>query len=278
MNAVAIWLAIMIPWLVYVAVYSARAFGLRTTNPDASKSLVALVFLVVLICFALAASQIQKRRSGNPGYEPMWYIFLAITTLLAWLFGLGSAEYTYNTYMVKFYGYQQLNEYWYVDPARMRGAQIMDAGSVHFVNSTFLQVQYSMGFRNEGVYCVAPITSVAAPLASYDFWAVGMNCCSGSSNDFACANNINATHSGLRVLSDAPRAFYRLAVQQAEAMYGIRSEHPLFFHWVGDPIAQQTSAYAAGWATYMVGIFAYFFFQCLLVVIASCVFAKWHIY
>lgn len=274
MNAVAMWLCIMIPWLVYCAVYSARTFGIRTKNPPASKGIVFLCFLVVLMCFALASSQISKKRSGNPTYEPMWYIFLAITTFLAWILGLGSAEVTFNTYMMNFYGYQQLNDYWYVDPARNRGAQMMDAGTVYFVNTTYLQVQYSMGFRNDGVYCVAPITSVGAPLASYDFWAVGMNCCSGSSNDFACANNINASHQGLRVLSDGSRGYYRLAVQQAEATYGIRSEHPLFFHWVGDTNAVKASAYASGWSTYMVGMFVYFFFQCLLVIIACCIFSK----
>merc|ERR1719183_3474586 len=144
----------------------------------------------------------------------------------------------------------------------------MDAGSVNFVNTTFVNTKMGMGFRNDEVYCVAPITSVQEPLASYDFWAVGMNCCSGAAADFQCGdyNNPHA-HAGLRWMKDSQRAFFRLAVQQAEATYGIHAQHPLFFSWVQDPVAEQNSYRADGMKFYTLGMFGYFFIQLFFVAV-----------
>ena len=73
-----------------------------------------------------------------------------------------------------------------VYPNRMLGQQLLDAGIVQFAPGSQLDVKKSMGFKNGELYCVAPIVFGTASPVSYDFWAVGKDCCSGSQADFSC--------------------------------------------------------------------------------------------
>ena len=119
-----------------------------------------------------------------------------------------------------------------------------------------------MAFKNVDTYCVAPVSvlqgpqfncrcaerrlsapgGVVLPLETYDFWAIGMDCCSVNAADFHCGMGLgwascllplshgrsaraaralagevgnSKAHSGLRLLDDRQRSFYRLAVEQA---------------------------------------------------------------
>lgn len=274
-NIMGIFLALFLPWLLYCAVFAARTFSIRYTSPSSSMLIVLGALCVVCVCFALAYHAWQRKRSGDPRYQPMWYIFLFLTTLLAVLLALVSGEANWALNMSQYFNMAHLNDYGYVDPARMRGQQMMDAGRVGFVNSTFLDLRLSMGFRNDEVYCVAPITSTSSPLASYDFWAVGLNCCSGSTADFHCGeyNNPRA-HGGLRLMKDNQRAYFRLAVQQAEAAYGIQAEHPLFFRWTSDPDGEQGAYMAVGVKAFFLGVWGHFFLQAVFVSLALYLFSK----
>merc|ERR1719291_375900 len=107
----------------------------------------------------------------------------------------------------------------------------------------------SWHFQHRTTYCVAPIVSVS-PVSnsslpetqSYDFWAVGKDCCSLSSSDFRCgAWGKTNTRSGIRIVSDKDAPYYRLAVQQAETLYGVMASHPLFFEWSDRPQAEVNS-------------------------------------
>lgn len=276
MNIMGIWLALFLPWMIFCAVSACRSFSIRFTNPLLSWCVV--LGVVVLICgsFALSYQGIKRKFHHEPSYQPMWYIFLSITSVLAFTLAFGAGEVNWNMNMSMFYNNVHLNDYSYVDPARMRGQQIMDAGTVNFVNTTYLDLKYSMGFRNDEVYCVVPINSVQAPLANYDFWAVGLNCCSGTAaGDFTCGQYANRyAHSGIRWMEDSQRPFFRLAVQQAEAAYGIKATHPLFFTWVQDPVQEQATYLADGWKFFFMGMFGHFFLQLFLVILAAAAFAQ----
>ncbi|CAK9113294.1 Hypothetical protein SCF082_LOCUS52506 [Durusdinium trenchii] len=131
------------------------------------------------------------------------------------------------------------------------------------------------GFKNDDTYCVAPIILGKDQMASYDFWAVGVNCCPGQSPDFRCGEYNNAhARAGLRLMSDVERPFYRLAVQQAEAAYNIRTEHPMFFHWVQDPVALTNEWISDGHRFVFKSMGVFFVFNFFCVSCAIIVFSK----
>ncbi|CAL1161933.1 unnamed protein product, partial [Cladocopium goreaui] len=114
-----------------------------------------------------------------------------------------------------------------------------------------------------------------APLMSYDFWAVGVNCCGLSANSFRCGEYSNPkAHAGLRLMSEDQRPFFRLAVQQAEAAYNIKANHPLFFYWMQDPVAEIMHYKTTGFAWALAAIAAHFAFNLLCVGGAAFAFSK----
>merc|ERR1719352_328989 len=128
-----------------------------------------------------------------------------------------------------------------------------------------------MSFTMWDTYCVAPIGSSAASsgptLASYDLWVVGKNCCRTDNPTFACGEyqNINA-RSGLRQTDEAERLYYNLAVQQAEAAYGITAKHPIFFHWVEDSDMTMQSYFTKGFRSWVFMIFCHMCVNAFVVV------------
>eukprot|EP00927_Polykrikos_kofoidii_P009361 TRINITY_DN13905_c0_g1_i1.p1 TRINITY_DN13905_c0_g1~~TRINITY_DN13905_c0_g1_i1.p1 ORF type:complete len:300 (-),score=43.84 TRINITY_DN13905_c0_g1_i1:506-1405(-) len=273
LNIGGICLSFFVPWLLFCAVYATRTFSIRLTS--ISMGVIFIALLLILVFFALAFQAVQRKRRGEANYEPMWYIFLFLTTLLAFILSMLIGEWNWSNHMAGYFGMAHLNDYSRVDPARMRGKQIMDAGAVNFVEGAFVDTKLAMAFRSDGLYCVAPITSTSLSLVAYDFWAVGKNCCSGVSGDFHCGDVKNPkAHAGMRLMQDKQRSFFRLAVQQAQSAYQIRAEHPLFFHWMEDPSASISDEKMNGWKFYIMGTFGHFFLQLILIVIAVALIGK----
>merc|ERR1719409_1129997 len=121
------------------------------------------------------------------------------------------------------YDIENLNAYPDVNPAVERGGQLMDAGRVAFTSGSRLDFSKSMRFRNYDDYCVVPVVQGTNKVKqeTYDFWVVGLNCCEGPIGEFRCGewpigefrcgefNNPEA-HSGLRLMRDTQRPYFRL--------------------------------------------------------------------
>merc|ERR1719491_290063 len=167
-----------------------------------------------------------------------------------------------------------------VDTSVLPGKQVMDGGRVIFTNTTVLGLGMSMGFKSKSIYCVAPIVPSAAikdpkMMKTFDFWAVGKDCCSGTMADFHCPFfSSPEAYGGVRLMEHADRAYYRLAVQQAEATYKITASHPLFFTWSRDPIDDSKEYLRTGYRNFFMAICCYFVMQAFMVAVATLAFSR----
>lgn len=267
---------IIIPPLFFVLIYSCLSFsfrhnlGLALSSKFPIESHIAsrlLSFLIgpaigFLISLSLMALGYARMKRGRPSrtFTCLGLCCLVATTF-AWILGDGN----YWQYMATYYNIQDLDTYVNVDPSTERGQSFMDAGQVYFKESSYVAVKNANAFRNNGIYCVAPI--VRQPLAnqgseeqiavagtfdvpasgSFDFWAVGVNCCDPTGMAFKCGDVGNQYgRAGLRLIRDDQRAFFYMAVQEWAAKYGLPTKHPLFFYWVVDPLATVTTTKLKG--------------------------------
>jgi len=273
LNLVAMVVSLFVPWLLFVLTYGNLSFEIRYVNTSLSYALVLAAAAVVVLFGVLAVQSVMKIRS-DPSYEPTWYIFLFVTALLWLIAGVLQGNSNFWTNMQAYYDCQHLARYMHVNPAAMRGQELMDGGRMFFTNETRLDLSKAMSFKNDHTYCVTPITVSTAPLATYDFWAVGKDCCNANATVFECgAYSSNAARSGLRVVNDDDRPFYRLAVQQAEGAFNIKAIHPLFYEWVEDADQAMELYRTKGYQAYMIAMIVSFVIQGILVYTASYFFA-----
>merc|ERR1719265_1535801 len=182
----------------------------------------------------------------------------------------------YVNHMEPYYNLLNLEQYQDIDTTQYVGLQLQDAGRISFAPGTVLDLGHSMGFKSHDVYCVSPIrTAGGTPAASIDFWAVGKNCCSGVQADFHCSGFSDPKATGaLRLMNNADRPFYRLAVQQAEATYKMVASPPLFFRWVHNADEEVESFNRKGILSYVSGVATYFIFQAFITLSATLAFSK----
>mmetsp|Transcript_131327 Transcript_131327/g.366110 ORF Transcript_131327/g.366110 Transcript_131327/m.366110 type:complete len:328 (+) Transcript_131327:86-1069(+) len=261
---------LLVPWLLFVVVYAVTSFWLRYSAPFFCWFIVALGALLVI---AFAAITVLSALRGK---DPLWYGFLSVMLLIALVLGacLGTVNYTSN--LRPYYDNSNMGRYEDVDPEAFSGQSMMDAGQIVFTRGARPDRTKAMGFRDRYMYCVTPITkSSGAAYDHYDFWAVGINCCTGAPHDFHCSEYDNKyAHSGLRLVDQEKQAFYRLAVQQAEAAYSIKAPHPVFLHWLQDPKSELDAYADDGVMYYLAGIFAYLAFQVVIVGIGVLLIAR----
>lgn len=274
-NVGAICICLFAPWLLFCAMSSLLSFYVHYFSSWVCYSLAALALLLVAIPAWFAVDAIRHHRPDTPH---SWFVFLLLSCVIAWGAGVISGGVNFFHHMEPYYSINHMNDYTALNPGAVSAQQVMDAGRVGFALGTKLDLSKSMMFKNVERYCVAPITSrqgKPGPSGSYDFWAVGLNCCPGDGMSFQCGEFMNPQASaGLRLMRADQDAFYNLAVQQAEAEYGITAAHPLFFYWMRDPKSEVASWLDYGLQNYLLGAFTFFAFQLFFVLVFIVIFPQ----
>lgn len=263
LNPRDIFIGVFVPCLAFCFSYLLFAFKFRWDHfwPAVLMGPV-LSFFVSFMVTVYAWRRFKKAQSVRV------FIALAISLWGASIWGLLRSDRAFWMYMSNYYSFQDLDTYVNIDPATDKGQTYMDAGQVYFKESTFVAKTKAVAFQNHGIYCAAPIVrqplenqggaSAVEDLGNFivpksgtiDFWAVGIDCCDPTGENFHCDQGGTLARAGLRMLRDDVRPFFVLAVQEWAAGIGLPVRHPLFFYWVQDPLVEVAGYSHNGWMAF----------------------------
>lgn len=273
MNILPMFLNIFVPWGAFMTVLGVASFRTFYVHPTLGYTFIGLFILFWLATVLIA----YNRRKFDP--EATWFSFFSLALGCAIFSAWGIGNGIFDRWSLPYYEIKDLKVLGHLDASKELGQNVMDAGIVYFADGNKIDATRSWHFKQDTVYCVAPIIKGGAGKAipeteSFDFWAVGKDCCSVSSSDFRCGAYDNPlARSGIRILSDEDRRFYRLAVEQAETLYGIMATHPIFFEWSQDPLEVVNAWNAHAFTTFVMCTLLAFVLALCGVSCASCKFA-----
>lgn len=274
-NLVGLMGALLLPILIFATVFAIRSFKIRYEDPQIAT---VLCLIVLFFVFAFAVVALNALSEGETsGGDPRIMCFVFFATLVAWVVAYIAGDVNFHNNMQPFYDISELNTYENVDPAKYTGNQLMDAGQIVFSNKSHLDLTKSAGFMNKDMYCVTPIISgnSSSKLETYDFWAIGINCCNGQPQGFRCGEYLDSSaQHGLRLLRDDQREYFRLAVKMAEASFNLNANHPIFMYWMKVPSTEVNAYQDEGFRRFIMAVSLFGSWQLILVVIMGILLSK----
>jgi len=257
----------LIPIIYFAIVYYFLAFQPRFYVPFIAWFVVLLLACAIIAVGYASFMMFMKDKVSLA----VWSFALVIGLLVAFIMAVHFASQNYTDITEPLYARRGLNTYSNVDPASMAGTSFMDSGTLQFTSGAHVDNSKAGAFMNLDMYCVAPIVSKSgATPASYDFWAVGLNCCTGN-NDFQCGDFREQGNSaaGLRLMSNSQQEFYKLAVSKTAASHNINAAHPLFFQFVSDATSGISAIEKLAWSNFSSHMLHIEVFQLFLTVTAA---------
>lgn len=297
-NSYSVLTSLILPWVYFMIILGLASCEWHATTPWTVWCLEMCFLTLNLVLLYWAFHKVRLMSKGDDNREPTWVLFMALSFLFAWIAGMVCGNVQFGHSLQMSFQWNIMNSYEGVDVATTSGESMMDAAQVRFAPMTEVALDKASGFRNRDTYCVAPLqrrlytgemaTMEGSHKQNFDFWVVGLNCCTAhKKNSFNCGMRaVNTTtvdengnvqevknvQGGLRMLRDQDRAYYRLAISQAEAEFGIKVNHPLMFYWVTEDVkGHLNSVREGGMKWYAICVIVHFMFQVLCVR-----FALWH--
>jgi hypothetical protein len=260
----AVFAALAMPCVLFCCAVYVTAFWLRFYHPFVCLGILAITVLATSILCA------KGLNSGINHETPSWFGFFSTSMGCALICGLLVGQALYQHCMKVTYSTESLLAFQNVYPNRVgTGAEVPPFGSIDFATGTRVDMSKSMGFAGDGVFCVAPLVVAGEPMPSYEFWAVGKDCCTDASNDFHCEGFDEVQNvAGFHLMNNTAESYYLKAVQRAMQAYGFAVVHPVF-------VENKDYALSALKARKLDGIIVFSFAVCLhFFVQASCIGCK----
>jgi len=256
------------PTLMFVYIYRMNLGAWRHHSANATFALSTGIPVLFNLWFSARMYKGLKR-----GTCRRWKLVLNVTLWFSLFYAVFQADQAYWKFSRSYFNFQSMASYINIDPSTDRGQTYMDAGQVYFKEGTQVEVSKAIAFQEDVIYCVAPIvqqsldaggdksTSLSGNAlklpksGTIDFWAVGINCCDPSGLNFKCGESKNPlARAGIRLLRDDTRPFFMMAVQEWTAWLKLPAKHPLFFHWVQDPLVQTEAFWFNAMRMFYIGL------------------------
>lgn len=263
---------VFIPWAIFVYCFCLSSFYLMYKTPLLAWLCISAVFVIWLVFVAVAFCA----RKYHP--DPTWFTFFSILAAICAVWGILAGLANLREYEDPYYTLQEMRDAkgpngTGVNPSLVSGEDVMDAGVLTFQQGSMFDADRTWHFMKGSLYCVAPIVGpgVSTPLRqTYDFWAIGKDCCSVGASDFRCGSwGSTQAHTGLREVNEADLEYYRLAVQQAASLYDIMAPHPIFLKWSRDPRGEVNGLHTMAFRNFLVFAASNLVFDILAVALAS---------
>ncbi|CAD7928986.1 unnamed protein product [Amoebophrya sp. A120] len=205
-----IFFAGFLPMIVYFSsLFFLSTSLLRRNIPNAGTWIARILAVLVAVALVLwPAGSLKKstwdiRKTKVMEWKAvtfLWYQLLCF--LVVGIFSIVYADTMYTEYVMPYQNY--LDKKWIeqpISPLLQSGQNFQDAGVVSFSADSYIDRAHNACFRGAGVsYCVVPIVQDTAgtgdrtrlpssPTGSYDYFAVGTDCCScPGTGDFQCGD------------------------------------------------------------------------------------------
>jgi len=265
-------MAVLLPWISFLTPFLLLSSKLHFADPEAALAASIATASVFAVSMALGGF-VAHRNNQHTGW--FWYIGIMVATNFTFGFLLGEFNFWKN--MLNYFDVNALNTYKNVDVSledTVNGNTLMDAGRIDpFVAGTSVDLSKSNAFIASHTYCVAPIKN-GDNMQNFDFWAVGLDCCTKEQSQWACPEvSIIDAKGALRVLNDEMRPYFHLAVEQAASIYNVSYTNPLFFYWLEDPKEELSAWLAEGMAFILASVMISF----VVAVLGPAVYARYNV-
>jgi len=216
-----------------------------------------VVWVIVGLSFGLSLvfMAVRPTREG-----PRYWFNLGFLCLVATSVAVACGNVNWKRNFSRYWAYDGQRTYTNVLPNEAALSHL-DAGKILFSEDAHIDLASAVGFKDEKLFCVAPIVGQTTE-SEVEYWAAGIGCC-GKAGTFDCDDaKMREAHGGLVHLEHTSN--FVKAAKQAQALNGlVSSEDALFVQWVENPDQAQKVYWHRGVTFAVGGIIIYVVFALL---------------